>query len=113
MSYAHTLEELSPALTALRLLAVDFAKMPAPTVRVSPIFPALLDLSLHGDLGAFEPWRTALGIARKDIDFHTQGDGQTWVLHATADYAGARVTLYAFGDVLRRTFTVVGGCNAA
>ncbi|MFI1679768.1 hypothetical protein [Streptomyces sp. NPDC020607] len=113
MSYADTVKELSPALTALRLLAVDFADLPAPTVRVSPVFPAVLDLSLHGDLGAFEPWRTTLGIVREDIDFHTQGDGETWVLCATADYAGALATLYAYGDVLRRTLTVVGGCNVA
>ncbi|MFD6434288.1 hypothetical protein [Streptomyces venezuelae] len=112
MSYADSVKDLSPALTALRLLAVDFADLPAPTVRVSPIVPKELDLSLHGDLGAFEPWRTALGIARKDIDFHTQGGG-TWVLCATVDYAGALVTLYAYGDVLRRTLTVVGGCNVA
>ncbi|MEU8958826.1 hypothetical protein AB0C93_31580 [Streptomyces sp. NPDC048518] len=113
MRYADTVEELSPALMALRLLAVDFAKLPAPCVRISPIFPAVLDLSLHDDLGAFEPWRVALGIAREDIDFHTQGDGQTWVLCASIDYAGARVTLNAFGDVLRRVLTVVGGCHAA
>ncbi|WP_055567295.1 hypothetical protein [Streptomyces atriruber] len=113
MNYADSVQDLSPALAALRLLAVDFAKMPAPTVRVSPVFPAVLDLSLHGDLGAFEPWRLALGIAREDIDFHTQGDGRTWVLCADTDYAGARVTLYAFGDVLRRTLNVVGGCHAA
>ncbi|MEU5688030.1 hypothetical protein DEJ48_10750 [Streptomyces venezuelae] len=113
MNYADTVQDLSPALTALRLLAVDFAQLPAPTERISPIVPKELDLSLHGDLGAFEPWRAALGIAREDIDFHTQGDGQTWVLCADTDYAGARVTLYAYGDVLRRTLTLVGGCHAA
>ncbi|MEU6001881.1 hypothetical protein ABZ837_29200 [Streptomyces sp. NPDC047197] len=113
MSYADTLNGLAPALTALRLLAVDFPEMPAPTVRVTPIYPTLLELALHDDLGAFEPWRIALGIAREDIDFRAQDDGRTWVLRATTDYAGARVKLIAFGDVLRRPLAMVGGSDAA
>ncbi|MCX4665109.1 hypothetical protein OG453_00215 [Streptomyces sp. NBC_01381] len=113
MRYADTMDGLSPALTALRVLSVDFPEMPAPTVRVTPIYPTVLDLALHDDLGAFEPWRIALRIAREDIDFHTQSDGRTWVLCASTDYAGARVKLIAYGDVLRRPLTVVGGCDAA
>lgn len=106
------LHGLAPALSALRLLAVDFPEMPAPTVHVSPIYPTLLELSLHDDLGAFEPWRIGLRIAREDIDFHTQSDGRTWVLCAATDYAGARVKLSAYGEVLRRPLTLVGGCDA-
>ncbi|MGW5738942.1 MULTISPECIES: hypothetical protein [Streptomyces] len=112
MKDADMLHGLAPALTALRLLAVDFPELPAPTVQVSPIYPTLLELSLHDDLGAFEPWRSALRIAREDIDFRTQGDGGTWVLRATTDYAGARVKLIAYGDVLRRSLPLVGGCDA-
>lgn len=112
MSYADTLNGLTPALTALRVLSADLPDMPAPAVRVTPIYPTLLELALHDDLGAFEPWRIALGIDREAIDFRTQGDGRTWVLCATTDYAGARVKLIAFGAVLRRPLPLVGGGHA-
>ncbi|MEW1923823.1 hypothetical protein [Streptomyces sp. NPDC088360] len=113
MSYADTLHDLSTALTALRIVSADLAELPAPAVRVTPIYPTLLELSLHDDLGAFEPWRNALGIARQDIDFRTQGDGRTWVLCATTDYAGARVKLIAFGAVLRRPLALAACCEVA
>ncbi|MFD4477362.1 hypothetical protein ACFWPU_14795 [Streptomyces sp. NPDC058471] len=111
MSYADTLHDLSTALTALRVLSADLPEMPAPAVRVTPIFPTILELALHDDLGAFEPWRNALGIARQDIDFRTQDDGRTWVLRATTDYAGARVKLIAFGDALRRPLVLAARCE--
>ncbi|QEU97447.1 hypothetical protein CP970_19860 [Streptomyces kanamyceticus] len=85
---------------ALRVLALDFPDLPAPTMHISSIYPERLELSLHDDLGAFEPWRVALGIERAAVDFHTQGDGKTWVLQAHADYAGATVRLLAFGAAL-------------
>lgn len=112
MRNAALLHHLSPALTALRLLAVDFPEMPAPAMRISPIYPTLLELALHENLGAFEPWRNALRISRQDIDFHTQSDGRAWVLCATTDYAGARVKLIAYGTVLRRPLPLVGGGHA-
>lgn len=91
------MEDLTAPLRALRLLALDFADLPAPTVLVSPLYSARFDLSLHDDLGAFEPWRTALHIARDAVDFHTQSDGKTWVLEAYTHFAGATVRLIAFG----------------
>ncbi|MGB8944077.1 MAG: hypothetical protein WCD21_28180 [Streptomyces sp.] len=113
MSYADTLNDLSSALTALRVLSADLPDMPAPTVHITPVFPRMLELALHDDLGAFEPWRNALGIARQDIDFRTQDDGRTWVLRATTDYAGARVKLIAFGDALRRPLVLAACCEGA
>ncbi|MGW7275384.1 hypothetical protein ACWGH5_33290 [Streptomyces sp. NPDC054864] len=113
MSHADTLHDLSTALTALRVLSADLSELPAPTVRITPIFPTMLELALHDDLGAFEPWRNALGIAREDIDFRAQEGGRTWVLCATTDYAGARVKLIAFGGVLRRPLVLSACCEIA
>ncbi|WP_409056820.1 hypothetical protein [Streptomyces sp. SYP-A7185] len=92
------LEYLTVSLRTLRLLTVDFPDLPAPTVHVSPLYPERLELSLYDDLGTFEPWRIALGIARDAVDFHTQSDGTTWVLEACADFAGATVRLIAYAD---------------
>ncbi|MEU3735966.1 hypothetical protein AB0E78_02655 [Streptomyces sp. NPDC032198] len=92
------MEGLAVPLRALRVLALDFPDLPAPTVHISPIYPERLQLSLHDDLGAFEPWRLALHIARDAVDFHSQGDGETWVLEAYVDVTGATVRLNAFGD---------------
>lgn len=92
------MEDLTGPLRTLRLLALDFPDLPAPTVLVSPLYSARLELSLHDDLGAFEPWRTALGITRDAVDFHTQTDGKTWVLEAYTHFAGATVRLIAFGE---------------
>lgn len=92
------MEDLTGPLRTLRLLALDFPHLPAPTVHVSPLYSARLDLSLHDDLGAFEPWRTALGITRDAVDFHTQHDGTTWVLEAYTHFAGSTVRLVAYGE---------------
>ncbi|MFE0137832.1 hypothetical protein ACFWY6_40680 [Streptomyces sp. NPDC059037] len=91
------MEGLTVPLRALRLLALDFPDLPAPEVRVTPIYPTRLEVSLHDDLGAFEPWRAALRINRDAVDFHSQSDGKTWVLEAYADFAGATVRLIAYG----------------
>ncbi|MFD0417319.1 hypothetical protein [Streptomyces sp. NPDC127108] len=93
------MEELTVSLRALRAVAADFPALPAPSVHVSPIFPNRLELSLHDDLRAFEPWRLALGIACEDVRLGTQSGGRTWVLEAGADFAGASVWLTAFSAV--------------
>ncbi|MCF3119289.1 hypothetical protein IPZ68_06140 [Streptomyces arenae] len=100
MSAQRTTEYLTVPLRALRLLVHDFPGLPAPRVNLTPLYPERLELSLHNDLGAFEPWRIALGIDRDAVDFHSQSDGETWVLDASADFAGATVRLLAFGTAL-------------
>ncbi|QIB44875.1 hypothetical protein [Streptomyces aureoverticillatus] len=94
------MKELAVSLRALRAVVAEFPALPAPAVHLSPIFPERLELSLHDDLGAFEPWRLAFDIAPEDVRFGTQSDGQTWVLKAHADFAGASVHLIAFGAAL-------------
>ncbi|WP_263168147.1 hypothetical protein [Streptomyces sp. SCSIO ZS0520] len=100
MSKTLTLDGLAQSMRALRRIALDFGDLPAPMVSISAVYPNQLHLSLHDNLGAFEPWRAALGIAHDDIDFHTQSTGDTWVLDASIDFAGATVRLTAFGAVL-------------
>ncbi|MFF9035033.1 hypothetical protein ACF090_06120 [Streptomyces sp. NPDC014892] len=107
MSENLTLDGLTAALRALRLLVTDFGHLPAPTVRVSPIYPDRLELSLHSGLPDFEAWREALGLAADGVTCHVQGDGRTRVLRTVAAYAGAELELIGYGDV--RAPELVGG----
>ncbi|WP_328881807.1 hypothetical protein [Streptomyces sp. NBC_00299] len=99
MNKAQTLDDLSVALRALRLLAVDFGHLPAPAVRVTTIYPDHLDLSFHDDLSGFEAWREALNIAPDAVSHGTQGDGRTRVLKTTGEFAGAVLVLSGFADI--------------
>ncbi|TSB26721.1 hypothetical protein FNJ62_10530, partial [Streptomyces benahoarensis] len=62
-----TLADLSVPLAALRLLAADHPALPAVEVDVTPVFPRELTLRIHDDFGAFETWRTALGISPEAV----------------------------------------------
>ncbi|GAA2688512.1 hypothetical protein GCM10010400_61660 [Streptomyces aculeolatus] len=105
MSRALTVDGLSVAVRALRLLAADFSHLPAPDVHVSTVFPRRLELSFHGDederysFAAFEAWRDALGVDTGAVTFNLQADGRTRVLRVLAEYAGAQVELFAYAPV--------------
>lgn len=99
MSKGLTLDDLSVPLRALRLLAVDFGHLPAPSVNVSTIYPDRLKLTFYDDLSGFEAWRDALGIASDAVDYHVQSDGRTRVLKAAVDHAGAGLDLVGYGDI--------------
>ncbi|MBT2415746.1 hypothetical protein J7I94_35345 [Streptomyces sp. ISL-12] len=98
-----TLDNLTVALRALRLLAVDFPHLPAPDVHVSTVFPECLSLIFHTSAGeslaAFEQWRTALRIAPDAVGYRTQSDGRTRVLKAECEFAGAVIELTAYADL--------------
>ncbi|WP_431041448.1 hypothetical protein ACQUSR_05775 [Streptomyces sp. P1-3] len=97
-----TLRELEVPLRALRLLSAEFAGLPAPNVAVSTIYPKMLELAFHDDLGAFEAWRAALRIEPHEVGYGEQGGGTTRVLEVETDYAGARLRLIGFGTVPAR-----------
>ncbi|MDX3383728.1 hypothetical protein PV682_19985 [Streptomyces niveiscabiei] len=99
MSEAVTLDDLAVALRALRLLTVDFGHLPAPVVNVTDIFPDQVKLSFYDDLGAFESWREALGIAPGAVVHGLQSDGLTRVLKTSVEYAGATLELTGFAEV--------------
>lgn len=99
MSENLTLDGLTAPLRALRVLAVDFGHLPAPTVDVTTVYPDLLRLRFHDDLCAFEAWREALGFDPDTVVCREQNAGQTRVLKATADFAGAVLELTGYGDV--------------
>jgi hypothetical protein len=80
----------------MRLLAADHPNLPAPHVGVSPHHPHRLTLSVHGDLGAFEAWREALGIDPDAVRRNTQSGGMTLVLTAAATIADAHVELVGY-----------------
>lgn len=92
--------DLSVALAALRLLAVDHPNLPAPDVTISPIFPTQLTLSLHRSFGDFEAWREALRIDPADVTRRTQSSDTTAVLKASATVAGATVEIVGYGPNL-------------
>ncbi|MCW8099782.1 hypothetical protein [Streptomyces tauricus] len=100
MSENLTLDELAVPLRALRLLAVDFGRLPAPDVHVSTTYPERLELAFHDDLPGFERWREALGIVPDAVTYREQSDGRTRVLRASVDHAGATVRLTAYADVV-------------
>jgi hypothetical protein len=99
MSEDLTLDDLSVPLRALRLLAVDFGRLPAPALRVGSVYPDRLELSFHDDLAGFEVWREALGVTPDAVAHSTQSNGETRVLKATADFAGAVLVLTGFADI--------------
>jgi len=94
-----TLAEVSAPLLALRVLLAEFPALPAGSINISDIFPDRVDVTLHDDMGAFESWRAALGIDPATATCDTQSIGRTWVLKASADYAGARICLTGFAAV--------------
>jgi hypothetical protein len=99
MSEGLTLDDLSVALRALRLLAVDFGHLPAPVVSVTDIYPNQLKLSFHDGLDDFEVWREALGIAPEAVIHGTQSNDRTRVLKTTADFAGAVLELTGYAEI--------------
>ncbi|MGW0699244.1 hypothetical protein ACWD0A_07900 [Streptomyces sp. NPDC002867] len=109
MSDALTLDDLAVALRVLRLLAADFGHLPAPSVRVSHIYPERLELTFYDDLPGFEAWREALGGAPDAVTYREQSDGRTRVLLTVVDYAGAEVHLTGFADIV--TPALVGGAS--
>jgi len=100
MSENLTLDDVAVPLRTLRLLASDFGHLPAPDVHVSTIYPERLELTFYDDLSGFEMWREALGVAPDAVSYREQGDGQTRVLRASVDHAGAAVLLTGYADVV-------------
>ncbi|WP_445402737.1 hypothetical protein ACSMX9_14610 [Streptomyces sp. LE64] len=103
---AVTMADLSAPLRVLRLLAAEHPDLPAPCMRVSTVFPDLLDLSFHpsldeeghGAFGVFEAWREALGIDPGSVVHGVQGGGLTLVLSVQTVFMGARLRLAGYAD---------------
>ncbi|MGI5436888.1 hypothetical protein ACQEV4_05305 [Streptomyces shenzhenensis] len=116
MNEGLALDGLSVPLRVLRLLALDFPHLTAPTVDVSPLYPQMLRLSLHesscDSFAAFESWRRALGIEPATVDFHTQSDGRTAVLKGYGVYGGADIELTAFTTLSADDTAFAGAAGA-
>ncbi|GBQ04155.1 hypothetical protein SSP531S_56470 [Streptomyces spongiicola] len=93
------LDGLSGPLRVLQLLVVDFGHLPAPYASVSPVYPDVLSLRLHDDLGVFELWRDALGIPGEAVSCGVQSAGSVRVLEARGEYAGTVVELTGFSEI--------------
>ncbi|MGW4936255.1 hypothetical protein ACWEQH_25150 [Streptomyces sp. NPDC004166] len=116
MSEGLALDGLAVPLRVLRLLAIDFPHLTAPSVDISPLYPQVLRLSLHesscDSFAAFESWRRALGIESAAVDFHTQSDGRTAVLTGRGVYGGADIELTAYA-ALPADSTAFAGAGGA
>ena len=95
-----TFADMSRPLALLRLLAADHPNLPGINVQVSSIYPDQLTLSAHGDLGAFDVWREALGIDSDSVTRHLQAGDTTAVLRGATVIAEARVELVGYAPNL-------------
>ncbi|MEU5543569.1 hypothetical protein AB0G85_14410 [Streptomyces sioyaensis] len=103
-----TMNDLAAPLGLLRLLAADFAGLPAVNVDVSTIFPNTLELISHDDFGAFEAWRSALDIDAGSVSYAEQSGGRTRVLKAETKHTGVRLCLTAYSHTHQHTEGEVG-----
>ncbi|MGJ5898483.1 hypothetical protein ACSCBZ_42040 [Streptomyces niveiscabiei] len=97
MNGAMTLDGLAAPLRAVRLLALDYAELPAPTIGVSAIYPERLELSLHNSPADFEAWREVLGITPDGVTYR-EFDGYV-SMSASVEYAGALLKLIGYADL--------------
>ncbi|MFF5773893.1 hypothetical protein ACFY8V_32650 [Streptomyces californicus] len=82
----------SPVRLLMQLLT-DHPELPAAEFHMSAIYPDRLDVSVHDDMGAFEAWREALGLARP-ID--RTRDRMFWVvIDGLVDDVPVRLTGFA------------------
>ncbi|MFJ2848286.1 hypothetical protein [Streptomyces rubiginosohelvolus] len=73
---SQTLRQQGAPVLLLASLYQERPDLPAAEVRVSRIYTGRLELALHGDLLAFEAWRTALGLSEPRVHDFT---GLMWV----------------------------------
>ncbi|MFJ1613858.1 hypothetical protein ACIODT_10570 [Streptomyces sp. NPDC088251] len=92
---------MSAAIKVLASLADRFPDLPAADAAVSRIYGTRVELSIHDDLGQFEAWRSALGIAPAQVVRGTEcGGGPLMWLRADAVLDGVTVHLVGYGYVL-------------
>ncbi|MFJ2790643.1 hypothetical protein ACIPDW_08215 [Streptomyces sp. NPDC087290] len=95
-----TMSGLSAAVAVLASLTKKFPDLPAPEAQISRYERTRVELSFYDDLGAFEAWRSALGIdpARVRLSAQSNTGPLMWlstdVLVDTVD-----VHLVGFGTV--------------
>ncbi|MER5399244.1 hypothetical protein [Streptomyces sp. NPDC002599] len=107
------LDDLAAPLRALRLLAMDFGHLVAPSVAVSTIYPDRLELTFYSSLTDFEVWRQALGICPDTVIYREQNASRTHWLTASTEFAGTTLELTGYGDIDTPdpSPTVVGGAG--
>lgn len=97
----------SPILLLAQLLATN-PELPAVGYRIDPFEPTTLYVSVHGDLGRFEPWRLALGLPAPEI--HSL-NGAGWMA-AAGVVADVPVQLTGYGTT-NEVAEVVGSAVSA
>ncbi|MGW1353625.1 hypothetical protein ACWCQE_30790 [Streptomyces sp. NPDC002409] len=95
-----TMNRLSAAVTVLASMAARFPGLPAPNAEVSRIYLDQVTLSFYDDLGQFEVWRSALGVAPAGVVLETEcGGGPLVWLRANVVVDGVTVELVGYGQV--------------
>ncbi|MFC9623405.1 hypothetical protein ACFTXM_26565 [Streptomyces sp. NPDC056930] len=95
------MKSLTGAVAVLVSLVERFPDLPAADVRVSPIVPDQLTLSLHSDLARFEAWRSALDISPALVRREEEnGGGPLMWLRTETTVNGISVELVGYGHVL-------------
>jgi hypothetical protein len=87
-----------PAVDALAQIAAAFGHLPAVCFDLGDIYPDRLDISVHDNLGHFEVWRCALGIAADAVEYGTFGSKM--YLSGRGSFAGATVKLTGYAASL-------------
>lgn len=100
---ATTTREQIPTAEALARLLTAHAHLPAADLRVGQWLSndgpgTKLQVSLHQGLSDFEPWRVALGLDPRAVEF-VQDSGCAW-LNVAGTWQGMTLSLTAFGTPL-------------
>ncbi|MFC5916137.1 hypothetical protein [Streptomyces pulveraceus] len=92
---------MSAATKVLASLVDRFPDLPATDAAVSRIYGTRVELSVHDDLGQFEVWRSALGIAPAQVVRETEcGGGPLMWLRADTIVDDVTIHLVGYGYVL-------------
>lgn len=111
MNEVVTLADQRPAMDALAQIAAAFEHLPAACFGLGDIYPDRLDISVHDDLGHFEVWRCALGIAVDAVEFGTFGTKMYLV--GRGSFAGATVKLTGYAASLPAPAPAVASVGGA
>lgn len=88
------------ALEALVVIGRTFAHLPGADLQNGLIYPDVITVSVHDDLGGFEQWRTVLGIAAGDVDHQQRPNSRHMTLKASTTFHGVTVELVGYAPAL-------------
>ncbi|MFF2009136.1 hypothetical protein ACFVWY_08695 [Streptomyces sp. NPDC058195] len=89
-----TLQRQGSPILLLAHLHATMQRLPAASFHVTPVYPTVLEISLHDSLDAFTAWREALGLNLSELDARSH-KGSSWVtVDGVVDDVLVRLTGY-------------------